>query len=76
MNDSVIVAPEPGALTFSIQDVVSWEHDATAHDVTFETARTKRISDPAAMKDLPIICQREHVMSQQCEGVCYLMNQI
>lgn len=60
VSDNVIAPPEPSALapTFSIQDVVSWEHDAAAHDVAFEAARTKSVSDPAAMKDLPIICQR------------------
>lgn len=57
MSDGVIVAPEPSALTFSIQDVVSWEHDAAAHDVTFEAARTKRVADPAAVKDLTVVCQ-------------------
>lgn len=44
-------------LTFSVQGVVSWEHDATAHDVPFEAARTKSISDPTAVEDLPIVCQ-------------------
>lgn len=44
-------------LTFSIQDVVSWEHDATAHDVPFEAAGTKSISDPAAVENLPIVCE-------------------
>lgn len=57
MSDSVTVAPEPWALTFSIQDVVSWEHDAAAHDVTFEAARTKSVSDAAAVKDLAIVCR-------------------
>lgn len=45
-------------LTFPFQDVVSWEHDAAAHDVTFEAARTKSISDPAAVEDLPVIYER------------------
>lgn len=45
-------------LTFPVQDVVSWEHDAAAHDVAFEAARTKSISDSAAVKDLSIIYER------------------
>lgn len=53
-----MVAPEPWALTFSIQNVVSWEHDAAAHYVTFETARSKSVSNPTAMEDLTIVCQR------------------
>lgn len=47
-------------LTFSVRGVVSWEHDATAHDIPFEAARTKSISDPAAVEDLPIVCQTEN----------------
>lgn len=54
----MLVAPEPCALTFSIQDVVSGEHDAAAHDVTFEAARTESVADPAAVKDLPVVCKR------------------
>lgn len=53
-----MVAPEPWALTLSIQDVVSWEHDAAAHYVTFEAARAKSVSNPTAMEDLTIVCQR------------------
>lgn len=58
MSDSVIVPTKPSALTFSVQDVVSWEHDATAHDVAFEAPGTESVSNPTAMKDLPIICER------------------
>lgn len=59
VSDGVIVAPEPSALTVSVQDVVPREHDAAAHDVTLEAARTKSVSNPAAVEDLAIICQRE-----------------
>ena len=55
---AALAAPEPCALTFSIQDVVSREHDAAAHDVTFEAARTESVADPAAVKDLTIVCER------------------
>lgn len=56
MSDNAISAPASCALTFSFQDVVPREHDATAHDVTFEATRAKSISNPAAMEDLTIIC--------------------
>ena len=58
MSDGLIAAPEPSALTFFVQDVVSWEHDATAHNVAFQAARTESVSDPAAVEDLAIVYQR------------------
>lgn len=46
-------------LNFSIQDVVLWEYATTAHYVSFKATWTKSISNPTAMKDLPIIYQRK-----------------
>lgn len=44
-------------LTFKVQHVVPRKHDSAAHDVALETARAKLISNPTAVKDLPIICE-------------------
>lgn len=56
---NITVTPRNWALTFSIQDIVSWEHDTAAHDVSLKATWTKSISNPTAMEDLPIIYQRE-----------------
>lgn len=49
----------PSALTFSVQGVVPWEHNATAHDVPFEAAGAKRVSNAATVEDLPVICRED-----------------
>ena len=49
----------PTPLTLTVQNVVPGEHDSTAHNVTFVTARPKGIPHTTAVEDLPIVFQRE-----------------
>lgn len=39
--------------------VVTREHDSTTHDVPFKAAWAERISNPAAVEDLPVICTKK-----------------
>lgn len=45
--------------TSSVQAVVAWKHDPTAHDIPFKAARAKRVPDPAALEQLSIICEEQ-----------------
>ena len=51
--------PPTPPLTLTVQNVVPGEHDATAHNVPFVTARPKGVPHATAMEDLPVICWRE-----------------
>ncbi|KAK0135041.1 Insulin-like growth factor-binding protein 6 [Merluccius polli] len=44
-------------LTATVLVVVAREHDATAHDVPLDAARAERVSQPAAMEHLAVICE-------------------
>lgn len=67
------------AFTFSIQDVVSWEHDTTTHYVSFRATWTKSISKLKAMEDHPIIYQkgwrvRQKKQMKMSNVFCWLYN--
>lgn len=42
--------------TFTVKDIVTWEHDPTAHNVPFIAAWTKRIPHSTPMEDFAIVC--------------------
>lgn len=45
--------------TSAINAEVTRKHDAAAHDVPFKAARPKRVPDPTAVEQLPIIYEEQ-----------------
>ena len=49
----------------SIEAIITGKHDATAHNVPFEAAWSKRVPDSAALEQLSII-YKEKLISASC----------
>lgn len=47
--------------TSTIKAVVTWEHDPTAHYVSFKAAWSKRVPNPAALEQLSIIYKQQQI---------------